>query len=99
MPCFLYILFCDQKTFYIGITKNLKSRFEEHRKGQSTYTKKFSDIRPVYKEEFADRKNVELREQQLKKWPVAKKKALIRKNAQLLKELSKSRALVDKRPE
>jgi len=42
---------------------------------------------------------VELREQQLKKWPVAKKKALIRKNGQLLKELSKSRALVDKRPE
>ncbi|PIS16959.1 MAG: hypothetical protein COT61_01110 [Candidatus Portnoybacteria bacterium CG09_land_8_20_14_0_10_44_13] len=33
MPWFLYILFCDQKTFYIGITKNLKSRFEEHRKG------------------------------------------------------------------
>lgn len=91
----VYILFCNQKTFYVGITKDLKERLNEHKKGYSLYTKKFSDIKLVYKENYKTRKEAELREKQLKGWSIAKKKALILGDKKLLIKLSKSRKLVD----
>jgi predicted GIY-YIG superfamily endonuclease len=49
-PWFVYILLCDQKTFYVGMTEDVKKRFEEHQHGYPPYTKKFSDIQLVYQE-------------------------------------------------
>lgn len=86
---FLYILLCDQKIFYVGITDNLERRLSEHQSGYSTYTKKFSDVKLMYTEEFLSRGHAEQREQQLKKWSVAKKKALIAGNIDELQKLSK----------
>jgi putative endonuclease len=88
---FVYILFCDQKTFYVGITDNLKRRILEHKEGYSSYTKKFSDIRLVYLENYNIKKKAENREKQLKGWTTAKKKALIKRNKTLLIKLSKSK--------
>ena len=90
MKWYVYILFCDQKIYYIGITDNLKRRLDEHIKGYSGYTKKFSDIEMVYKEAYDNRKVAEIREKQLKGWSVAKKKALISGDTKLLIDLSKS---------
>jgi putative endonuclease len=90
MPWFVYILFCDQKTFYIGIASDVQGRLKEHQRGYSPYTKKFSDIKLVYFEKYPKSKDAKKRERQLKGWSFAKKKALINGNKDLLMELSKS---------
>jgi len=91
MNCYTYILFCNQKTFYIGITDDLNKRLNEHCCGYSPYTKKFSDIKLVHFEKYPNKIEAERREKQLKGWTIAKKKALISGNKDLLKKLSKSR--------
>jgi predicted GIY-YIG superfamily endonuclease len=92
---FVYVLLCDQKTFYVGMAEDFEKRLVEHKRGYSTYTKKFSDIRLVYQEQCRNRAEAERRELQLKKWSVAKKRALIAGGKTLLQKLSKSRGLVD----
>lgn len=94
MPWHIYILFCDQKTYYVGLTSDLKNRFKSHKRKENIGTKKFSELQLVYSEDFETRKQAEARETQLKKWSAAKKKALILGNKELLIKLSKSRALV-----
>jgi putative endonuclease len=87
-----YILLCDQKTYYIGLTSNLENRIKSHKRKENTATKEFSDIRLVYQEKYETRKEAENREKQLKGWSIAKKKALISGNMQMLIDLSKPRA-------
>ena len=86
----VYILLCDQKTFYVGMTDNVERRLTEHKSKKSFFTKKFSELELVYQENCETRNEAELREQQIKKWSVAKKKALILGNKALLVKLSKS---------
>lgn len=86
----VYILLCDQKTYYIGLTSNIQKRFKSHRAKENIATKRFSDLELVYTEKFKTRREAEKRENQLKKWSKAKKKALIEDNLELLKKLSKS---------
>ena len=93
MKYFVYILLCDQKTFYVGITKDIEKRFEDHKNKKSFFTKKFSDIKLVYTEEYSERKAAEKRETQLKGWSNAKKKALIIRDIGQLEQLSKAVSL------
>jgi len=72
------------------MTDNLKRRLTQHQKKESFWTKKFSDIELVYSENYSTRSQAERRELQLKKWSVAKKKALINGDKELLQKLSKS---------
>ena len=74
---YVYILNCDKKTFYVGMTNDLESRLTEHRSKQSFFTKKFSDINIVYSEQFNSKTEAAKREQQLKGWSRAKKVALM----------------------
>ena len=74
---YLYLLFCDQKTFYIGITDNPAERLLEHRNKKSFFTKKFSDIQFVYCEKWPGKQKAALREKQIKGWSRAKKQMLI----------------------
>lgn len=87
----VYILLCDQKTFYVGIAKNVAERLTEHTRGYSPFTKKFSNFELLYTEEYITRTLAERREKQLKGWSVAKKEALIKGNVNELKRLSKGR--------
>ncbi len=75
---FTYMLLCDQKTFYIGITDNLKRRLEEHKNKESFFTKKFSEIKLVYCEKYKNKVEAAKREQQLKGWGRAKKEMLLK---------------------
>lgn len=95
MPWHIYILLCDQKTYYVGLTSNLSQRFDSHRLKKNLATKKFSEVKLVYSEDFGTRKEAEKREIQLKKWSSAKKKALINGDKELLIKLSKSRSLLN----
>jgi len=92
---YVYILLCDQKIFYVGSTNDLKRRIQQHRKGESKYTSKFSDIKFVYYEKQSSEKSARSRELQIKRWSVAKKKALIKGNKDDLRRLSKSRGFVE----
>ncbi|MGH7885161.1 MAG: GIY-YIG nuclease family protein [Thermodesulfobacteriota bacterium] len=84
MKWFLYLLLCDQKTYYVGITRNLNKRLESHINKNSKFTKKFDDIKLIYFEEYKEENEAKKREKQLKGWSAAKKKALIDNNKNLL---------------
>ena len=86
---YVYMLLCDQKTFYVGITDNPLARLRQHVSKQSFYTKQFSDIKLVYAEKYTSKHTAAVREKQLKGWTKAKKEALISGNLELLKKLSK----------
>lgn len=91
----LYVLFCDKKTFYVGITDNIERRLRQHKNKESFYTKKFSRTDLIYTEVFDKRIQAEKREKQIKGWSVAKKKALIAGDKNLLVSLSKCREVGD----
>ena len=93
MPYFVYILLCNQKIYYVGITDNLERRLEEHKSKKSFYTKQFSDVELVFTEKVKNKIIAEKRESQIKGWNVAKKKALIEGSIEKLKDLSKALSL------
>ena len=74
---FVYMLLCDQKTYYVGLTPNIPNRFRQHINKQSFFTKKFSDIKFVYAERYKTEHKAALREKQIKGWSKAKKQMLI----------------------
>ncbi|HKC04280.1 MAG TPA: GIY-YIG nuclease family protein [Patescibacteria group bacterium] len=96
MEWYIYILLCDQKIFYVGLTSNIKLRFKSHQNKYNFATKKFNEIELVYKESYKTRFEAERREKQLKDWSRAKKTALIKGEISLLKKLSKSRSMPNK---
>ena len=71
------MLLCDKKTFYVGITDDVKRRFFEHQERASFFTKKFSKLELVYCEKYSSKHETVLREQQLKGWNRAKKQMLV----------------------
>ncbi len=71
------MLLCDQKTFYIGISNNLETRLKQHRDKTSFFTKKFSDLKLVYCEEYITKYEAAKRERQIKGWSHAKKQLLV----------------------
>lgn len=74
---YVYILLCDEKTFYVGISDDLKNRFLQHKNKQSTFTKQFSRFTLVYSERYENKYEAAKRERQLKGWSFAKKQMLI----------------------
>jgi len=74
---YVYMLFCDEKIFYVGMTNNLKKRIKQHKTKESFFTKKFSKISPVYCEKYSTKHQAATREKQLKEWGRAKKQMLI----------------------
>lgn len=71
------MLLCDGKTFYVGITTDLVNRINQHIKKQSFFTKKFSQIKLVYCEQYQTEKEAVAREKQINGWSRAKKQMLI----------------------
>ena len=74
---FMYMLLCDQKTFYVGITPEIVNRFRQHINKQSFFTKKFSNIKLAYAEKYDTEHQAAKREKQIKGWSKAKKQMLI----------------------
>lgn len=89
MIAYMYILICGNGQYYVGSTKNLELRIEQHQLGQgSNFTKKNLPVRLVYVEEF-DRIDLAFnREKQIQKWSHDKKEALINGDIKRLKLLS-----------
>lgn len=86
MAYFIYFLRTSSNTLYIGQTNNLEKRIKEHRNKSSKsakYIRYFDSFTLVYSEKYSTRKVAMQREAQLKRWPRAKKEALIRGDLEL----------------
>jgi len=64
---YVYLLLCDDGSYYTGYTNNVDSRLERHKKGHGArYTRMRKPKRIVYVEEFRTRDDATKREQQIK---------------------------------
>ena len=90
---YLYILKCNDDSFYIGVTNNLDKRMAEHNNGINATSYSFSrrPVELVFHEVFTDFNLAFELETKLKKWSRAKKEALINGNFEELKTLSKKK--------
>jgi len=92
MKGIMYILECNDSSYYIGSTTNLKERLSQHLQGLgANYTKERLPVKLVYFEEFQNIEYAFIREKQLQKWSRKKKQALIIGNIENLKIYSKSK--------
>ena len=79
MSYYVYILECNDKTFYTGITTDIERRLDEHNntdKG-AKYTKIRRPLKLVYSEESENRSSASKREYEIKKLSREKKLELI----------------------
>ena len=78
MKGYMYILKCSDDSYYVGSTKNLKLRLQQHQSGEgANHTKKRLPVELVYVEEFQRIDKAFYREKQVQGWSRKKKEALI----------------------
>jgi len=89
---YVYIVKCNDESFYIGITNNLERRIYEHNIGlkEDCYTFKRRPITLKWFEVFTEPNQAIAIEKQLKGWSRRKKIALIEENWDKLIEYSKN---------
>ena len=79
MKAFMYILKCNDDSYYVGSTTDLTRRVEQHNHGEGAeYTKKRLLVELVYFEECRNIKDAFLREKQVQGWRRKKREALIK---------------------
>jgi predicted GIY-YIG superfamily endonuclease len=89
---YVYILRCANDSFYVGSTQDLDSRVKTHNHGRgAAYTFKHRPVHLVYTEAFRSETEAVTRERQLKRWSHDKKEALVNRDLEDLKRLSKRR--------
>jgi putative endonuclease len=87
---YMYILKCNDDTYYTGSTKYIERRIEEHQQGNgSIHTKKRLPISLLYYEEYDRIDHAFYREKQVQGWSRKKKEALMDGEVQLLSDLAK----------
>ena len=75
---FVYLLKCRDGSLYTGITNNIARRLNQHKKGYGgNYTKSRGVEKILHMEEHPDKGTALKREAEIKRWPRAKKLALI----------------------
>jgi len=87
----VYIIKCNNKNYYTGVTSNLINRIKEHHLGKhkNSYTYSRRPIELVYFCEFINIEQAIDMEKQLKKWSRIKKEALINNEFEKLPNLCK----------
>ncbi len=63
---YVYVLFCQDRAFYIGYTSDLKTRITAHNNGHVHSTKLRQPIKLIYYECYLDPKDARAREKFLK---------------------------------
>jgi predicted GIY-YIG superfamily endonuclease len=90
MDYYLYILKCNDGSYYTGQTSDLNLRLSVHEQGLiNCYTYMRRPIELVFHEAFPNRNSAFEAERQIKKWTRKKKEALINGDWKLLQKLSK----------
>lgn len=90
---FVYILRCNDSSYYIGHTDAMEKRLSEHhtKANSSCYTASRLPVELVYVEITSSRYEALAFERQIKGWTRKKKEALIHKNFEKLKLYSKKK--------
>jgi putative endonuclease len=71
---YLYILLCEDKSLYTGITNNLEKRLSDHKRGvASKYTRSHKVVRLIYQESLESHSAALKRELEIKGWSRVKK--------------------------
>lgn len=91
---YVYILECNDKSYYTGVTNNLELRFQQHSVGinRNCYTFTKRPLKIVFYEMFNDPNAAIAFEKKIKGWNRKKKEALMKAEFHLLPELSKSKS-------
>ena len=90
-PFYVYLLRCNDGSYYCGQTDNLETRLYQYAEGRIGYTKTRKPVVLVWQAEIEKREEALALERQIKGWSRAKKEALIAGNWKRLSELAKSR--------
>lgn len=78
MSYFVYMLICEDSSFYIGTTNDVDKRFTKHVAGKgASYTRSHKPVKVVYREELVDKSSALKREATLKKLTHRQKSSLI----------------------
>ena len=88
---YLYILECNDGSFYTGVTPDIDRRIKTHNEGNGgRYTRSKLPVALIYSEAHLTKSEALKRELQIKGWSKKKKWALINQDLKNLKKLSKS---------
>jgi len=63
---YVYVIRCENDSFYIGQTDDINKRWLEHKQGKVEWTRKYKRIEIVHYEEYETREQVVKREKELK---------------------------------
>ncbi len=67
VPFYVYLILCEDGSFYTGYSKNVKSRMRSHMNGKGArYTRIHKPSRLVYVEKFKSRVDAMRRERRIK---------------------------------
>ena len=78
---YVYILKCNDNSYYVGHTDNIESRIAAHQqKTIPCYTNSRLPISVMFIQDFGSRDEAFSAERQIKKWTRKKKEALIEQN-------------------
>ena len=87
---YMYILKCNDDTYYTGSTKSIERRLEEHQQGNGAiHTKKRLPVSLLYYEEYDRIDHAFYREKQVQGWSRKKKEALMNGEVDLLSDLAR----------
>jgi putative endonuclease len=91
---YVYMLLCFDGTFYTGVTSNLEVRVAEHELGidPESYTHSRRPLKLIYAESFGTPLAAIDAEKRIKGWSRAKKRALMRGDWPLVRELARNTA-------
>ena len=66
---FVYLIECEDKSIYTGITTDVARRFNEHKNGKGGhYTSSRQVVKILYTEKFKTRSEAQKREAEIKSW-------------------------------
>jgi putative endonuclease len=78
---FIYILLCQDGSYYTGSTNDVEKRFKKHLEGSGArYTKSHKPVRILYKEKFDTKSKALKREAEIKKMTRKEKEILLQQN-------------------
>jgi predicted GIY-YIG superfamily endonuclease len=89
---YIYILKCNDNSYYVGHTDNIEKRISEHTINESDcYTSSRLPVEVVFVKSFGTRDEALAAERQIKKWSRSKKEALIAGNWEKVSVLAKKK--------
>ena len=87
---FVYILECSDRSTYVGSTRDLHRRLEQHQRGEgANYTRGRLPVRLLSYEHFDRIDDAFAREKQLQRWSRSKRLALAKGQVEKLNGLSR----------